>query len=155
VTVSRPRGTARHAAQGPARASKALRALYARAGTIAEITGLEGELSQREADLESLQARQRALAQQTSDATLSLHLRGKAAAAPAAATKPGGFWSGLKRGWHTFAISAGWLLTALGASLPFLVVAALAGYGVWWVRRRRPQAPAPAAIPATPPIEGA
>jgi hypothetical protein len=139
-----------------ARASLArLRALYGRAGTIAEITSLETEVSQREADLESLQARQRALAQQTADATITLHLHGKAAAVAAAAAAPSGFWSGLKRGWHTFAISAGWLFTALGAALPFLVLGGLVGYGVWWVRRRRPPAPAATPIPAMPPIDGA
>ena len=130
-----------------------LRALYDRAGSIAEITSLETELSQREADLESLQARQRGLAQQTAQATISLHLRGTAAAAPVAATAPSGFWSGLKHGWHIFAVSAGWLFTALGATLPFLALAALVGYGVWWVRRRRPRPAAP--IPAMPPVERA
>jgi glycine cleavage system regulatory protein len=131
-----------------------LRALYGRAGTIGEITSLEGQLAQREADLESLQAQQRTLAQQTGDATVSLHLRGTAAAPVAATVPPSGFWPGLKRGWHAFAVSVGWLLTALGALLPFLVVAALAGYALWRVRRRRLQAPAAAPIPAMPPVNG-
>ena len=133
-----------------------LRALYSRAGTIGEITSLETDVAQREADLESLQARQRSLAQQTAEATITLHLRGKAAAAAVAAAAPTGFWSGLKRGWHTFAVSAGWLFTVLGATLPFLALVGLLGYGVWWARRRRPQvARAAAPVPAMPPIDGA
>jgi hypothetical protein len=132
-----------------------LRSLYGRAGSITELASLEAEVSQREADLESLQARQRVLAQQTADATITLHLRGKAAAAAAAAASPTGFWSGLKRGWHSFALSAGWLFTVLGATLPYLVLAGLVGYGIWWARRRRPRSPAAASIPAMPPVDSA
>jgi hypothetical protein len=128
-----------------ARASLArLRALYGKAGTIAEITALEGDLSQRESDLESLQARQRALGAQTASATVTLHLRGIAAPAATTATdnSPDGFWGGLKGGWHVFAVSAAWVFTAVGALLPFLVLAALAAYAALWIRRRRPH-PAP------------
>jgi Domain of unknown function (DUF4349) len=116
-----------------------LRVLYGRAGSIQEITALEADVSQRESDLESLQARQRALAQQTGSATVNLHLAGKAApAVPAAAsqTRPTGFWSGLKRGWHAFATSVGWVVTVFGALLPFLLLAGALGYAGWLLRRR-------------------
>jgi hypothetical protein len=69
---------------------------------------------------------------------------------PAAAspTRPTGFWSGLKRGWHAFATSVGWVVTVLGALLPFLLLAAALGYGGWLLRRRWPRQPAATPAPA-------
>jgi hypothetical protein len=142
-----------------------LRVLYGRASSIQEITTLEADVSQRESDLESLQARQRALAQQTGSATINLHLAGKAAAvaAPTVPTRPTGFWSGLKHGWHSFATSVGWVVTVLGVLLPFLVLAAALGYAGWVLRRRWPRhPPAPAGAAAgsgagatpAPPLDG-
>jgi hypothetical protein len=143
-----------------ARASLArLRTLYSRATTIADITALEGQLSQREADLESLEAQQRSLSSQTATATVTAHLRGRAAAKttppppPPTRNGPSGFLSALKAGWHAFAVSIGWLLTVLGAMLPFLVVLALIGLGARWIDRRvrprvRPAGAPPAPAPA-------
>jgi Domain of unknown function (DUF4349) len=131
-----------------ARASlERLRGLYAHAGSITEITGLEGQISQRESDLEALEARQRALAGQTATATVTLHLHGRAlAAAPAPGTRPTGFVSALRAGWHAFAVSVAWLVTVLGAVLPFAILAAAAGYLVWRLTRRaRPRQVPPAA----------
>ena len=51
-----------------------LQGLYSKATRVADVIAIEGELSQREADLESLQAQQRALAGQVSLATLTLYL---------------------------------------------------------------------------------
>jgi hypothetical protein len=131
---------------GSARASLArVRGLYSRATTISDITAIEAQLSQREADLESLEAQQRSLASQTATATVSAHLRGRAVAKtvpppPATRNGPSGFVSALKAGWHALAVSIGWLLTVLGATLPFVVLLALIGYAAWRVdRRMRPR----------------
>ena len=73
---------------------------------------IEGQLAQREADLESLQAQQRALSAQTSFATITLSL--VALTAPVAKPKPadrGGFVGGLADGWHAFTKALGWGLT--------------------------------------------
>jgi uncharacterized protein DUF4349 len=124
-----------------------LRTLYDRAGSISEVAALEAQISQRESDLESLQARQRALGAQVATATITLHLHARGAA-PAAtgASHPTGFLSALRAGWHALALSFGWLLTVLGAVLPFAVPVAALGYAAHRLRRRnRPAAPEAAA----------
>jgi hypothetical protein len=130
-----------------------LRSLYDRAGTISEVAALESQISQREADLESLQARQRALATQTATATITVHLHGRAVgpAATRSGNHPTGFWSALKAGWHAFAVSLSWLVTVLGAVLPFAVLALVLAYGAWWFSRRNRAAATVA--PAVPPSD--
>jgi hypothetical protein len=125
-----------------------LRTLFAKAVNVTDIVALENELSQREADLESLQAQQKALATETANATITLHLLGTpVTAAVHHHTTPRGFGGGLTHGWHAFTASVAWTLTGLGAGLPFLIVAALIGGAGLLIRRRlsgRPAAPAAA-----------
>lgn len=97
-----------------------LRVLYNQAGKVANVIAIEQELSVREADLESLEAQSRALTNETSDATITLALlvaHKHATAPPAKHTH--GFLGGLISGWHAFVRGASWLVTALGAVLPF------------------------------------
>jgi len=125
--------------------------LMAGARNLGDVVLIEGELSKRQADLESLEARQRALDAQTSAATITLHVRSTSAAAVVTPPKPvTGFAAGLKSGWRAFTAALALLLTALGALLPFAVVAALAGGAFVAVRRRRQAAAGPpvAAAPA-------
>ena len=115
-----------------------LQTLFSQAANVTDIVALESELAQREADLESLQAQQKALTAETASATITLHLLGTGEAAPV--TRSGsarGFGGGLSRGWQAFTGIGAWALTALGAVLPFLLVIALLGGGVWLIRRRR------------------
>ncbi len=114
-----------------------IRRLLASARNLGEVVQVEGELARREADLESLKARQRALDVQTSFATITLHLRGPKAAVAPADKSPRGFVSGLKAGWRSFTAATNWLLTAVGALLPFLILLAAIGAAVLAVRRRR------------------
>ncbi|MGW5260681.1 DUF4349 domain-containing protein [Microbispora sp. NPDC004025] len=126
------------------------RTLLSKANKIGEILEIEREITNREAELESLQARQKALAAQTGMATVTLTLvpPPKASARP---TKedPSGFLGGLRTGWDTLTASTVVALTVLGALLPWLVVAGL----VWLVvrtvmrRMRRRAAPPPGAVP--------
>ena len=87
------------------------------------MVSVEGELSRRTTELESLQARQRALAGQVNYATITLQLKADRAAAPAPPADRGGFAGGLRDGWHAFTAALGWVLTAVGALLPFLLLA--------------------------------
>jgi uncharacterized protein DUF4349 len=129
-----------------------LRVLFDRAVKIGDLIALENELSQREADLEALEAKQRALDAQTSMATVTLQLT--TAAAPAVVhhkhDDATGFVGGLQRGWRAFQTATGALATAAGAVLPFLVLALLVAAGVVGVRRRTRTAapPVPPADPA-------
>jgi hypothetical protein len=116
-----------------------VRALLASANTIGQVVSIEGELAQREATLESLQAQQRALADETSYSTVTVQLR--ATAAPAAAGEsPTGFAAGLASGWDTFTGLAVAVLTALGWAVPFLafalVVVGAAAVVAGYARRR-------------------
>lgn len=127
-----------------AQAIARLRELYRTAAKISDVIEIEGELSQRESDLESLQARQRALARETALASITLTLRAAAAHAPAGHQHRGGFLGGLAEGWHAFVTVAATLATAAGAGLPFLVLVLLVGGAVrlaW--PRLRPRRSAP------------
>ncbi|WP_440100953.1 DUF4349 domain-containing protein [Streptosporangium sp. H16] len=128
-----------------------LRTLLKRANTIGEVLDVEREVSNRESELESLQARQRTLASQTSMATLTLNLVGPAAVVQEEEDEPSGFFGGLETGWSAFVAAVKIGLTLLGVLLPWLVLIGL----VWLVlafllrlrrggRGDRPLAPAPA-----------
>jgi hypothetical protein len=124
-----------------------LRALYDKATRVSDIITIETELNQRETDLESLQAQQRALAGQVSMATVTLYL---VTPAPVAHhhKSHGGIVGGFTNGWHAFTRAAVALVTGVGAALPFLVLLALA-WAVWLgVRRRRSDG---GASPTSPP----
>jgi Domain of unknown function (DUF4349) len=111
-----------------------VRALMAQAKDLGQVVALEGELSQREADLESLESQQGALANSVERSTLVLSLR-TPGNQPVTKT---GFVAGLHSGWDAFAASAAGLLTGIGAVLPFAVSFALAAAPIaWWLRRRR------------------
>jgi hypothetical protein len=122
-----------------------VRAILSRAEKIGDVVSVEGELSRRTTELESLQARQRALAGQVNFATITLQLRASQTA-PAPAPDRAGFAGGLRDGWHAFTATLGWVLTAFGAVLPFLLLATPVAVA-WLLRRRRlsaaPSAPAP------------
>ncbi|MEV5708464.1 DUF4349 domain-containing protein [Actinoallomurus sp. NPDC052274] len=110
------------------------RALLAKATTVSEVIQVEQEISQRESDLESLQARQRTLARQTAYATVTLRVEGGGAPAK---RRTHGFTGGLAAGWRAFTAFVGVLTLVLGWALPFLVVAAVIGLPVYGLRRRR------------------
>jgi hypothetical protein len=126
-----------------------LRVLYRQAVKVADVITIESELATRESDLESLQAQQRALAQQTSTATITLTLL----SAPPATTRvtppkkhdTTGFLGGLRGGWHAFSAGAAVLATVAGAVLPFAVLLLVIGLvGRWvWPRVRPARTPAP------------
>jgi hypothetical protein len=126
------------------------RALLARADRITDIVTIEGELARREAELGSMQARKRSLADQVTLSTITVHLIRPREAAPKG-DPPANFLSGLGAGWDAFTTSFNVLLVVFGAMLPFLVALGVpAAAAVLLLRRRRPRpvaTPAPAAAP--------
>jgi hypothetical protein len=127
-----------------------IQVLFDHATSIKDIVSIEGELSRRQADLASLQAQQRYLADQTSMSTITL-----AVERTPKATEPkpkdhdeAGFLSGLSDGWgalKTFLVASS---TVAGALLPWLVlvlVLAIPGWPLFRRLRRRESA-----APATP-----
>jgi hypothetical protein len=126
-----------------------VRAILSRAERIGDVVSVEGELSRRTTELESLQARQRALAGQVNYATITLQLTANRAAAPAPPPDRAGFAGGLRDGWHAFTATLGWVFTAVGAVLPFLLLA-LPVAVAWAALRRRRLSVAPSAPAARP-----
>jgi hypothetical protein len=115
----------------------ALQGLLRRAGSIAALLQVQQQISSDESALESLQAQQRALDRETSYATITMTLLGASHRAPVRRhTASHGFVAGLTAGWGALRHALGWLLTALGAALPFLIVAAIVG-GIGYAGRRR------------------
>jgi hypothetical protein len=113
-----------------------IRVLLDQANTLGEVVRIESQLARREADLESLLATQRSLADQTALATLTVTALGAEAVALPAPDKEG-FLAGLERGWNAFVDVLVVALTLIGLLLPFAVAAALILVPAWFVWRRR------------------
>lgn len=113
-----------------------VRKLMDRAERISDVVALEGELSSRQAELESLLSRQASLKDRTTLATITLELTEPDAADSGDDGGPG-FLDALAGGWHAFVEVLRWIALAIGAAAPFLALAA--GALVLWrvVRRRR------------------
>ena len=116
-----------------------VRALMSKAIDLGQVVQLEGEVSRREADLESLQSQMDALNISVERSTLAVSLS-TPGNEPVTAS---GFLAGLRSGWGAFTSSSGGLLIAVGAVLPFAVFFALVGAPIWWSRSRRRASPPP------------
>ncbi|MBN0046849.1 DUF4349 domain-containing protein [Streptomyces actuosus] len=140
-----------------------VRELMDRATRLSDVVELEGELSRRQADLESLLAQQAALKDRTSLATITLSLSEKPTDGSGKADGGPGFLDALAGGWQAFVTVLRWLVVVLGAVLPF--AAALALLVLAWQRLVRPRLPrpdepapataataAPSTLPSAPPV---
>ncbi|QEU91174.1 DUF4349 domain-containing protein [Streptomyces kanamyceticus] len=110
-----------------------VRELMDKATKLSDVVSLEGELSTRQADLESLLAQQASLKDRTSMATITLSLTEHAVASDAGDDDPT-FMDALSGGWDVFVTALRWVGVALAAVLPFAVVFAL--LVLVWLRRR-------------------
>ncbi|MFF2330865.1 MULTISPECIES: DUF4349 domain-containing protein [unclassified Streptomyces] len=101
-----------------------VRKLMDRADKLTDVVALEGELSSRQAALESLLAQQDSLKDRTTLATITLDL-----SEPETVVKDGdddpGFVDAVGGGWHAFVTMLRWLAMAVGAAAPFLAAAAV------------------------------
>ncbi|MFJ7328014.1 DUF4349 domain-containing protein [Streptomyces cyaneofuscatus] len=129
---------------------KRVRELMDKAEKITDVVALEGELSSRQADLESLLAQQSSLKDRTSLATITLELTEPDAPRKAGKDDDPGFLDALGGGWDAFVTMFRWIAVALGATAPFLVTAALL-LVLWRVlRARRTARTASTSAPAAP-----
>jgi hypothetical protein len=112
--------------------------LLDRAESIGDIVSIEAQLSQRQADLASLEQQQAYLADQTSLSTITVSLeRTPANAAPAdEKDDEAGFLTGLDAGWDALKTFGVGLATFLGAVLPWTLVLLVLGVPGWTVLRR-------------------
>lgn len=125
-----------------------VREMMDRASALADVVMLEGELSRRQADLESLQAQQNALKDQTALGTIALSVVEPAARAERADAP--GFSDALGSGWRVFTALVRYLVLAVAAVLPFALAAALVVVAHRLHRRLRPAKPRTG--PAAPPV---
>jgi hypothetical protein len=115
-----------------------IQVLFDNATTIKDVVSIEAELSRRQADLASLEAQQRYLADQTSMSTITLAVERtptKAKPKPESDDHTG-FLAGLSGGWkalHGFLVG---LATVAGALLPWLVLALVLAVPGWPLFRR-------------------
>jgi hypothetical protein len=111
-----------------------LTTLLATATTTADLVQIESSLSQRQAELESMQSQQRALGDAVDLATITLSL---ISVADAPADTPDTFLSGLAAGWAAFLAFLSGALVVLGVMLPWVVFLALLAAVVLVVLRVR------------------
>ncbi|OKI42213.1 DUF4349 domain-containing protein [Micromonospora sp. CB01531] len=123
------------------------RKLLARASSINELVTLENEVGRREADLASLEAKKRRLADLTALSTITVAFVGTDATTAEEGTELG-FLVGLRGGWDVFVTTMFVLLTVLGAVLPFAVVIGVPVVLLVRAARRRRARRAPPAGPA-------
>ncbi len=114
-----------------------VRTLLGRANKLGAVMQLEGVIADRQADLEALQARQRALADQTELATLRLELRQPATAGRQPVDDVRGFTAGIAAGWDGLREVLVAASTAAGVVLPFALVGAVVLLPLMMWRRRR------------------
>lgn len=113
-----------------------VRALLASAKSIGDVVTIEGELTKREADLESLEQRRDELSSQVEMSTVTVHLARVAAAAAPPKAASHGFLGGLGAGWHSFLAVLVGALVVIGAVLPYLIGIGVPVAIVWWLVRR-------------------
>ncbi len=114
-----------------------LQSYQAEAKDIEDLLRFEQQITQREAELQSLEAQQSYLADQTSMSTISLTMSTPPEiVGPPDALDEAGFLAGLRSGWNALQGAVIVLLTVVGAVLPFAVVLALVGVPVWLLVRR-------------------
>ncbi len=115
-----------------------VRILIGRANKLGAVIQLEDVIADRQADLDALQARQRALADQTQLAKLRLELRQPASAGRQPVDdEVRGFAAGIAVGWDGLRELVVGASTAVGVVLPFALVGAvvLLPLMIWRLRR--------------------
>ncbi|MBT2364101.1 DUF4349 domain-containing protein [Streptomyces sp. ISL-10] len=130
-----------------------VRELMERATRLSDVVALEGQLSTRQAELESLLARQASLKDRTTLATITLTLN-EAETEDAREDDDPGFLDALGGGWDALVATLRWITVAIGAVAPFAAMLGLLYAGWRWLVRPllRPRpGPAPAAEVTSPP----
>ena len=116
-----------------------LRDLVDRATKVEDIALLEGELLNRETQLETLRGQLRTIEQQVDLATITVTFRsGDTAPVESVDRARPGFLQGLGGGWEAFLVAGSVALAVLGAIVPWLPVVLIAWFAVRRWRRRTP-----------------
>lgn len=125
-----------------------LEALLATASDTDDLIALETAITDRQTQLESLQAERRYYADQVSLSTVTVNL---VSVADAPVERPITFWDGLVAGWNAFTAFFAGLVVVFGVLLPWLVFAAIITAVILLIvrasRKRRAAAAASAPVP--------
>jgi hypothetical protein len=108
--------------------------LMTKATSTQDLITIESALSERQANLESLQGQKRQLDDQVDLSTFQLHIGSEATAK---AETPGTFIDGLATGWRALAAFFAGVFVVAGVLLPWIVVAALIAAAVLFIIRVR------------------
>ncbi|MEU3723916.1 DUF4349 domain-containing protein [Streptomyces sp. NPDC031705] len=119
-----------------------VREMMEKASALSDVVMLEGELSRRQSDLESLLAQQNALKDQTALGTVTVSVSEPAAAPAEREEEEPGLGDALAGGWSLFTTLVRYLALAVAAVLPFAIAGALVFLGFRAYRRLRPAKPA-------------
>ena len=111
-----------------------LTALLATATDTKVLIELETAISERQGNLEAMEAQQRDLADQVALSSIELSL---ISPTDAPVTPPDSFWSGVLAGWSALTGFFGFVLVALGVLTPWLVLAGVLAVVALLVLRRR------------------
>ncbi|MEV7425056.1 DUF4349 domain-containing protein [Streptomyces sp. NPDC091212] len=102
-----------------------VRELMEQATQLSDVVALEGELSTRQAELESLLARQASLKDRTTLATITLRLSEAPVEVAEKKDDDPGFLDALGGGWDALVATLRWIGVVIGAVVPFLAVFAV------------------------------
>ncbi|MCW2527756.1 MAG: sle [Pseudonocardiales bacterium] len=131
-----------------------LRTFLAQSTSVENLLALEKQLSDRQGELDAMTARQKALADEVSLATLTVTV--VQTGTPAAVEKdsgPAGFGSALSDGWNGLTLAWRWVLATLGYVLPIGAVVVGVGLAAATIWRRRRGSPDPGAEHQAEPVE--
>jgi hypothetical protein len=110
-----------------------LEKIMANSDTSAELIKAENALTQRQEQLESLEAQRKQIADQVSLSTLTIDLSQKARPD---SVEPGGFKGGLTDGWNALVSTVNNVVEVAGTLLPWAAIV-LGLYGLYWLVTRR------------------
>lgn len=130
-----------------------VRKLMDQAEDITDVVALESQLNTRQAELESLLAKQASLADRTTMATVTLELSEETKEPKDDGDDTPGFLDALGGGWDAFVSVLRWIVVVLAAILPFVVALAvlfvlwrLFGVRLLGLRARRTPVPEPGPV---------
>ncbi|WP_155771543.1 DUF4349 domain-containing protein, partial [Mycobacterium asiaticum] len=110
---------------------KRLLELMSKAGNVADLLSAESQLTQRQAELDSLKAQRSTLGDEISYATINVNISAESKETPQ------GFSGALERGWHSLLGAAHAGLLLIGFLLPWLVLLSAPVFVlVLWLRRK-------------------